>query len=84
METIFHGDARVDMETLIGFVAAYQTVTELNLGELSAIPIMLRLALIENLRRIAAAIAADRLNRDVADSWADKVSGDRGERSQRT
>ena len=74
VETISHGDARVDMETLIGFVAAYQTVTELNLGELWAIPIMLRLALIENLRRIAAAIAADRLNRNLADSWADKMT----------
>ena len=74
VETISHGDARVDLETLIGFVAAYQTVTELNLGELWAIPIMLRLALIENLRRIAAAIAADRINRNLADSWADKMT----------
>ncbi|HLK52426.1 MAG TPA: cyclic beta 1-2 glucan synthetase, partial [Candidatus Angelobacter sp.] len=74
VEAISHGDARVDLETLIGFVAAYQTVTELNLGELWAIPIMLRLALIENLRRIAAAIAADRLNRNLAGSWADKMT----------
>jgi cyclic beta-1,2-glucan synthetase len=74
LETISHGDARVDLETLIGFVAAYQTVTELKLGELWAIPIMLRLALIENLRRIAAALAADRLNRNLADSWADKMT----------
>jgi cyclic beta-1,2-glucan synthetase len=74
LETISHGDARVDLETLIGFVTAYQTVTELNLGELWAIPIMLRLALIENLRRIAAAIAADRLDRDLADNWADKMT----------
>ena len=74
LETISHGDARVDLETLIGFVTAYQTVTELNLGELWAIPIMLRLALIENLRRIAAAISADRLNRNLADSWADKMT----------
>ncbi len=32
------------------FVAAYQTVTARKLGELLAIPITLRLALIENLR----------------------------------
>src|SRR5260370_589742 len=55
-------------------MAAYQTVTDLNLGELWAIPIMLRLALIENLRRVAAVIAADRLDRNLADGWADKMT----------
>jgi cyclic beta-1,2-glucan synthetase len=74
LETIAHGDAHVDPESLSGFVTAYQTVTHLNLGELWAIPIMLRLALIENLRRVAAAIAADRLDRNLADSWADKMT----------
>jgi len=52
LETISHGDGRVDMESLLSFVTAYQTVTNLKLGELWAIPIMLRLALIENLLRI--------------------------------
>ncbi len=74
LETIAHGDARVDPESLSGFVTAYQTVTNLNLGELWAIPIMLRLALIENLRRVAAAIAADRLDRNLADKWADEMT----------
>ena len=59
LETISHGDGRVDPENLSSFVAAYQSVTTLKLGELWAIPIMLRLALIENLRRVAARIAAD-------------------------
>ena len=54
LEAISHGDGRVDAESLRRFVAAYQTVTPLKLGELWAIPIMLRLALIENLRRVAA------------------------------
>ena len=35
---------------------------------------MLRLALIENLRRVAAVIAADRLDRNLADKWADKMT----------
>ena len=55
LETISHGDGRVDAESLSRFVAAYQTVTPLTLGELWAVPIMLRLALIENLRRVAVA-----------------------------
>jgi cellobiose phosphorylase len=73
LEAISHGDARVDPESLSRFVAAYQKVTALKLGELWAIPIMLRLALIENLRRVAARIAVGTLDRDLADSWADQM-----------
>ena len=74
LETISHGDGRVDPESLSSFVAAYQTVTVLKLGELWAIPIMLRLALIENLRRVGARIAADRMDRNLADYWADLIT----------
>ncbi len=74
LETISHGDGRVDPESLARFVAAYQSVTALKLGELWAIPIMLRLALIENLRRVAARIAADRIDRDLAATWADRMT----------
>ena len=74
LEAISHGDGRVDAESLGRFVAAYQSVTALTLGELWAIPIMLRLALIENLRRVAARIAAGRIDRDLADSWADQMT----------
>jgi len=74
LEAISHGDARLDPESLSGFVAAYQEVTALTLGEIWAIPIMLRLALIENLRRVAAVLAADRRDRNLADTWADKMT----------
>ena len=74
LETISHGDGRVDLGSFSRFVAAYQTVTALTLGELWAIPIMLRLALIENLRRVAARIAADRIHRNLADDWADQMT----------
>ena len=73
LEAISHGDGRVDLESLRRFVAAYQSVTALKLGELWAIPIMLRLALIENLRRVAARIAAGTAERDLADAWADQM-----------
>ncbi len=62
LETISHGDGRVDPESLGSFVAAYQTLADLTLGELWAIPIMLRLALIENLRRVGTRIATDRID----------------------
>ncbi len=74
LEIISHGDGRVDPENLRSFVTAYQTVTGLKLGELWAIPIMLRLALIENLRRVAARIAADRIERNRADDWANQMT----------
>ena len=51
---IAHVDGRVTSESLTSLVAAYQTVVTLKLGELWALPIMLRLALIENLRRVVA------------------------------
>ena len=73
LEAISHGDGRVDQESLTRFVAAYQTVTALKLGELWAIPIMLRLALIENLRRVGLRVAAARAARDLAGSWADRM-----------
>jgi len=73
LEMIAHGDGRVDPENLSGFMVAYQKVTALDLGELWAIPIMLRLALIENLRRIASNIAAVRIDQDLANFWADEM-----------
>jgi cyclic beta-1,2-glucan synthetase len=74
LETIAHGDGRLDPDSLSRFVAAYQTVTRLRLGELWAIPIMLRLALIENLRRVAVRIAAGRIDRDIAVAWANRLT----------
>ena len=73
LETISHGDGRVDSATLGRFVAAYQTVTPLRLGELWAIPIMLRLALIENLRRVGAHLTAARIHLNQAQTWADQM-----------
>lgn len=73
LEVISHGDGRVDPESLNRFVAAYQKVVDLKLGELWAIPIMLRLALIENLGRIGSRVAAGMINRNQADNWADQM-----------
>ncbi len=72
-EAISHGDGRVDPESLSGFVASYQKVTVLTLGELWAIPIMLRLALIENLRRVGARVVAGSTARDLAAVWAEQM-----------
>lgn len=73
LKVIAHGDGRVESESLARFVSSYQQVTDLTLGELWAIPIMLRLALIENLRRIAVRLIGERQHCDLADSWAERM-----------
>lgn len=73
LELISHADGRVDIENLGRFVIAYQAITPLRLGELWAIPIMLRLALIENLRRVSVRIGVCRQDRDAARLWADRI-----------
>jgi cyclic beta-1,2-glucan synthetase len=73
VEIISHSDGRVDLDSLTGFITAYQSVTPLKLGELWAIPIMLRLALIENLRRLATQIAIDMTYKKLAEYWADEM-----------
>ena len=73
LEIIAHGDGQVDPNSMARFIAAYQTVEPLTLGELWAIPIMLRLALIENLRRVAARIADASAGRTLAGQWADQM-----------
>ena len=70
LELVSHGDGDLDAENISHFLCAYQQVTALSLGELWAVPIMLRFALIENLRRISARLTAYRHNRNLAESWA--------------
>ncbi|MGD2056892.1 MAG: cyclic beta 1-2 glucan synthetase, partial [Gammaproteobacteria bacterium] len=73
LELISHMDGRVDSDNATQFVAAYQSIAPLKLGELWAFPIMLQLALLENLRRVGLRIARRREERDAAISWADRM-----------
>src|SRR6266850_4396778 len=70
---IAHTDCRLDTNTLRRFIAAYQTVDPLSIGELWAVAITLRLALVENLRRLATLIVKAREEREQADKLADKL-----------
>ncbi len=73
LELISHVDGRVDAENVSHFVTAYQSVTPLTLGELWAVPIMLRLGLIENLRRVSVHIATRWRDRNLANLWASRL-----------
>src|SRR5207302_6724019 len=70
---IGHTDSHLDTETLRRFINAYQKISPLSIGELWAVPITLRLALVENLRRLALRIVSSRTERDEADALADKL-----------
>jgi cyclic beta-1,2-glucan synthetase len=65
---VAHTDSRFDADPFARFVAAYQRVQALTLGELWALPVTLRLLLIENLRRLSAAIVCAQKGRDLADA----------------
>lgn len=72
-EAIAHADGRWDAASLTNFIAAYQQVTPLTLGELWALPGMLRLALIENLRRVSIEVANAQKERNLADDWVTRI-----------
>jgi cellobiose phosphorylase len=73
LELITHVDGRVDAENISHFVTAYQSVTPLTLGELWAVPIMLRLGLLENLRRVSVHVARRRRDMNLAGLWAGRL-----------
>ncbi|HZD85192.1 MAG TPA: hypothetical protein VE052_04695, partial [Gemmatimonadaceae bacterium] len=58
IELIAHTEGHLDLDNITLFVREYQTVTPLRMGELWAIPTMLRLGLVENIRRMALRVAA--------------------------
>ncbi|MFZ0492848.1 MAG: glucoamylase family protein [Acidimicrobiia bacterium] len=72
---VAHLDSRFDPDGLRRFVASYQEIKPLTIGELWAIPITLRLILIENLRRMAESIMWGRRLRREADEIADGLLG---------
>lgn len=72
MDLVRHTDGQIDLENLGRFVRAYQEAQPLTLGELWAVPIMLRLSLIENLHLAAEQIAWRRNQRDAALFWAER------------
>jgi cyclic beta-1,2-glucan synthetase len=69
LELIGHSDGHLNLDRLVRFVASYQTLAPLTIGELWAWPSMLRIALLENLRRLADEILQSRAARRSADQF---------------
>ncbi len=70
---ISHTEGRIDLDNVSGFIAAFQEVTPLSAGELWAVPAMLRLGLIENVRRMALRTVQRLDEVEAADAWAARI-----------
>src|SRR5256884_678063 len=75
LELIRHTDGRLDRHQLVRFMVAYQTVAPLTIGELWAWPSMLKLALLESLRRLADETLQGRDARLAADGYLTQIGG---------
>ncbi|HUU36041.1 MAG TPA: glucoamylase family protein, partial [Vicinamibacterales bacterium] len=69
VELIRHSDSRLTRPRMAQFLNSYQRVAPLTIGELWAWPSMLKLALIENLRRLADELLTARAARRAADRY---------------
>jgi len=70
---VAHTDARIDQEYLLRFLDGFQSLRPLTIGEVWAVPIMLRVALVENLRRLALRTVTTLKAGLAADEWADRL-----------
>jgi cyclic beta-1,2-glucan synthetase len=72
-ELVSHSDLRLDRENILAFIEAYQSISSLSIGELWAVPQMLRAALIESILSIAERALTELHEHEVADFWANRL-----------
>ncbi|WP_411679001.1 GH36-type glycosyl hydrolase domain-containing protein [Clostridium thailandense] len=73
VELVSHTDGRVDEEAIENFINSYQKNTIITSGELWALPIMIRIALIQNIGKIVDRIVFAQEERKKGDIIADKI-----------
>jgi cyclic beta-1,2-glucan synthetase len=67
-------DLRLDCESLLAFLNAYQSVQPLTIGELWALPQILRIALVESIRELGRRTLSDLQEREAAGFWANRLT----------
>ena len=72
-EIVAESDGALDAEILRNFLVAFQTASPLKIGELWAIPTMLRLRLVECLRSLAIEVEQLQRGSEEADFWANRL-----------
>ena len=70
---ISHAEARIDLDNVDVFVGAFQESLVLSLGELWAVPAMLRLGLIESVRRMTLRTLQRLDEIEAADRWTTRI-----------
>ncbi|UVK37461.1 protein ndvB [Mesorhizobium sp. AR10] len=70
---VAHSDSSVSATMFKSIVEGFQSIEPLKIGELWALPSLLRFVLIENLRRIAVRVNRTRQMRQIANEVADRV-----------
>lgn len=75
---VAHTDSLIAGPVLRRFVQAYQRVVPLQIGEIWAVAITLRIVLVENMRRLAVQIVEAQHQRSMADTLVDSLSGTGG------
>ena len=73
IELIAHTEGHLELSTIDLFAREFQRVSVLTVGELWAIPTMLRLGLVENIRRMALRVMARTREVELADDWARRL-----------
>ena len=73
VELIAHTDGRLDEASVALMIAEYQEIAPLTLGELWAIPAMLRMGYLDSARRMAIRAARDVADRASADEWVSRL-----------
>ncbi len=69
---IAHTEARIDLDNVTRFVGEFQRIASFSMGELWAVPAMLRLGLIESVRRMALRTVQRLDDLGQADQWAER------------
>ena len=75
IELISHTDGKIDENIIERFVRAYQSNKTLSSGELWALPIMLRIALIQNIGNITENVVFSQEEKKKANKVADRLIG---------
>ena len=72
-ELVSHSDLRLDQENILAFIGAYQSDVTLSIGELWAVPQMLRTTLMEGILQIAGRTQTELRERGIANLWANRL-----------
>ncbi|HEY43765.1 MAG TPA: glycosyl transferase, partial [Anaerolineae bacterium] len=73
VELIRHTDGMLDRHNITDFLEAYQSVAPLTIGELWALPLMLRIALIDSLRQLVEQVSKRLRENEIADFWSNRL-----------